>query len=104
MTTSAATQPEPEKDNRPIAVAVLAATTTELAPTIRALNLASAGPSLYLGIGESARVVATVTGMGPTNAAAALIRLMDRERIGAIVNIGFAGGLERALHAGDVMD
>jgi len=104
MPANTVNQPAPEKDDRPIAVAILAATTTELAPTIRALNLASAGPSLYLGIGESARVVATVTGMGPTTAAASLIRLMDREHIGSIINIGFAGGLERAIRTGDVMD
>lgn len=104
METNTPATPTSEKDTRPIAVAILAATTTELMPTARALNLASAGPSVFLGIGESARVVAVVTGIGPTNAAAALIRLMDRERIGSIVNIGFVGGLERSLKTGDLMD
>ena len=48
--------------------------------------------------------MAVVTGMGPTNAAAALIRLLDNKKIGAIINVGFAGGLEHGLAAGELLD
>jgi nucleoside phosphorylase len=42
--------------------------------------------------------------MGPTSAAASLLRLLDREKVAAIISLGFAGGIERGLAAGELLD
>lgn len=98
------TAPEnPGPSDQPRTIALLAATTTELLPTVRRLNLQRHGHR-FLGQQQSVRVVAEVTGIGPTSAAAALIRLLDAEKVASIIHLGFAGGLERGLRAGELLD
>ncbi len=93
---------EPQPGDRKT-ITILAATSIELMPTVQALNLKSAG-GLWIGESPTARVIAKVTGMGPTSAAAALLRLLDHAKVAAILNIGFAGGLERGLTVGELLD
>lgn len=62
-----------------------------------------AGLAVVEGELEGVRVVATVAGMGTVNAAAAAQHLVSRYGAKAIVFSGIAGGLNPALHIGDVV-
>lgn len=84
-------------------IVILAATSVELMPTVRALNLKPVAGA-FIGESSTIRVVAKVAGMGPTAAAAALLRLLDYTKVAAILGIGFAGGLERGLAVGDLLE
>lgn len=93
---------EPQPGDRKT-IAILAATSIELMPTVQTLNLKPTGGA-WIGESPTARVIARVTGMGPTSAAAALLRLLDHAKVAAILSIGFAGGLERGLTVGELLD
>lgn len=62
-----------------------------------------AGLTMVEGSLGSVRVVATVAGMGTVNAAAAAQHLVSRYGAEALLFSGIAGGLNPALHIGDVV-
>mgnify|MGYP003377343462 CR=1 FL=1 len=62
-----------------------------------------AGLTVVEGSLGSVRVVATVAGMGTVNAAAAAQHLVSRYGAEALLFSGIAGGLNPALHIGDVV-
>jgi adenosylhomocysteine nucleosidase len=86
-----------------LSVAIMAATFPEIEPTIAALHLVPLGP-YFTAEGQGMRVTVCVSGIGPTNAAAALIRLLDVEKANLVISAGFAGGLMPDLRIGDALE
>lgn len=81
-----------EKEVREVFAAVEGATTKE-----------EAGLTVLAGTYHGARLVATTAGMGTVNAAAAAQHLISAYRADAIIFSGIAGGLNPALHVGDIV-
>ncbi len=81
-----------EKEVREVFAAVEGATTKE-----------EAGLTVLAGTYNGARLVATTAGMGTVNAAAAAQHLISAYHADAIIFSGIAGGLNPALHVGDIV-
>lgn len=64
---------------------------------------AEAGLTVHAGIYNGARLVAVTAGMGTVNAAAAAQHLISKYAADAIIFSGIAGGLNPALHIGDIV-
>lgn len=62
-----------------------------------------AGLTVRAGTYDGARLVATTAGMGTVNAAAAAQHLISKYEADAIIFSGIAGGLNPALHIGDIV-
>jgi len=88
-------------------LAIVAALEQELAPLRKRLGArvveGEAGFRLYRGELSSRPLVLAQTGMGAARAEAAATSLVKRYELGAILSIGFAGGVVYGLRAGDLV-
>ncbi len=94
-----ASQPDQPVSRR---VLLLAAMHHEIGPTVARLGLAQRG-GVFSGALAAVSVTAAVTGVGGERAVAAVERLVGQHRPDVVLFIGFAGGLNPALVAGDVL-
>ena len=90
-----------------MALAILCATKTELAPFLGAIEDARAERcaliDVYRGVFAGAPVVLACCGVGKTNAAMACQALIDRFGADAVVNAGTAGGMDPSVRLFDVV-
>ncbi len=83
-------------------VALSAAVTTEITPTVRRFRLTASGNEFHGRVGR-ARVVAVVSGMGAERALRTFHQLLDQHHPTHVVLLGFAGGLDPSLKAADAV-
>jgi len=81
---------------------LLAAMEEEIKPTITRLGL-KPDNMVHSGQIGSFKIIAAVTGTGQARAIAATNRLLDETKAEAVFLLGFAGGLDPSLPAGDVL-
>jgi adenosylhomocysteine nucleosidase len=86
--------------------AFLAAMPIEVRPLVKRLSLRRTthdGRPAYEGALGDADVIATVTGMGPSNAAAATAWVLDTGPVDHVVNVGVAGGVSPRFKVPDLV-
>lgn len=89
----------------PNMVMLLAATRTEIDPTIDALGLNADGDGdAHVGRYGKIKIVAAVTGIGSSRATSTFHRLIRSHKAQLVINIGFAGGISPSLNTGDVVN
>ena len=91
----------PSPDAQPDATLLLAAVRAELECAVRRLGLTWRGDRAE-GAFADTTVIAAVTGIGAKRALQCLHRVINERHVTRIIHIGFAGGLDPALRAGDV--
>lgn len=98
-------QEEEAYKRAPNTVMLLAATRTEIDPTIDALGLNADGDGdAHVGRYGKIKIVAAVTGIGAARATSTFHRIVRSHKAQLVINIGFAGGLDPALITGDVVN
>jgi len=85
----------------PPATLILAAVRTELDPTVRALGLRWQ-QNRAEGAFAGQPVIVAVTGVGDWRAVRCLHHILEDQPVARIIHVGFAGGLDPALRAGDI--
>jgi len=89
-----------ESNNQP--VIILAAVRDEINQIVDRFSLMEMGDE-YIGQIAGQRVIAAVSGIGHQRAVDLLGKMIDKHEPSLILNVGFAGGLDPTLAAGDVM-
>ena len=83
---------------------IAATVRAEAMPTIRRLRLSAVEKALFKGSYASQNVLVTITGVGRQRACQGIEQILDKHRPQRLILIGFAGGLNTSMKAGDLVD
>ena len=93
----------PEPKAPPETVILMAAVCDELTPTIEQLRLTESDGD-HIGQVDDRKIIASVSGLGKDRAVAALTKLIEAHQPQRIIHLGFAGGMDPTLAAGDLLN